>query len=381
MSFLIHLWVPGLFDFKGGIQVYSKFLLDGLQAVLPDAEIHVFSMHDRTLPERKIRKERITYHTVGLLPLRLRIPAFTAMALQAGMRQRPDLVLTTHVHFTPVAQLLKQWWGISYWAIAHGFESWDVRKIAVQHGMKQADKLLAVSRFTRDRIAPSCRATDMNILPNTFDEKRFQVNTPPIHLLQRYGLSENQPIILTVNRLAAGETFHSYDQILAALPTIRQAIPNVHYLIVGKGDDRARLAQAIADQNLQRCVTLTGFVPDDELPNHYALADVFAMPSKLEGFGIVYLEAMACGKPVLAGLDGAQDALKDGLLGALVDADDVSAIAQTLIQILSGTYPNPLLYQPHALRKAAFEHFGQKAFQQALTTHLQSVSLLASHFA
>jgi len=353
--------------------VYSRFLLDGLQAVLPDAQIHVFSMHDRPSSAPKTASSNTTYHALGTIPERLRIPAFTATVLQAGMRQRPDLIITTHVHFTPVARWLKQHRSISYWAIAHGFESWNVRKVTVKQGMIQADKLLAVSRFTSTQIYQSLNVMNLDILPNTFDEIRFQVNTPFAHLLERYGLNVNQPVILTVNRLAAGESFHSYDQILAALPSIRQAIPNVHYVIAGKGDDRPRLEAAIAAQNLQDCVTLAGFVPDEELPAHYALADVFAMPSKLEGFGIVYLEAMACGKPVLAGFDGAQDALKDGALGALVDADDVEAIAQTLTQILLGTYPNPLLYQPQALRNAALQHFGQAAFQETLVGHLQSL--------
>jgi phosphatidylinositol alpha-1,6-mannosyltransferase len=229
-----------------------------------------------------------------------------------------------------------------------------------------------VSRFTCDRIRQSQSLQNLGLLPNTFDASRFQVAPKPRHLLNRYGLEPDQPVILTVNRLAAGESFHSYDQILAALPAIRQAFPNVHYLVVGKGDDRPRLEKLIATSHLQDCVTLAGFIPDAELPDHYALCDVFAMPSQLEGFGIVYLEAMASGKPVLAGLDGAQDALKQGEFGALVDPTDVNAIATTLTKILSGTYPNPLMYQPQALRSQVIEAFGQQAFQRTLAGYLSN---------
>jgi glycosyltransferase involved in cell wall biosynthesis len=160
---------------------------------------------------------------------------------------------------------------------------------------------------------------------------------------------------------------------LEALPQIRQAIPDVHYIIVGKGDDRPRLEQSIHQQQLQDCVTLAGFIPDSELCNYYNLCDVFAMPSKLEGFGIVYLEALACGKPTLGGnQDGAIDALCHGELGALVDPDDVGAITKTLIQILQGNYPNPLIYQPEDLRQKVIDTFGFERFKQTLAELMQN---------
>lgn len=365
----IHLWTPGLFDFKGGIQTYSSFLLEGLQAVLPGATLRVFTLHDAPATLPTASQAQVSYHTTGHVPTRLRTAAFAAQTGWAALGDRPDLIITTHVNFTPVAHALKRL-DLPYWGVAHGFEAWDVAKPQVRRGMAGADKILAVSGFTRDRIRQSQALQNLGILPNTFNSQRFQVAPKPLHLLKRYGLRADQPVILTVNRLEAGEPFHSYDQILAALPTIKAALPEVHYLIVGKGDDRPRLERLIAEHRLQDCVTLAGFVADDELPDHYALCDVFAMPSQLEGFGIVYLEAMACGRPVLAGLDGGQDALNQGELGALVDAEDVSAIAHSLMQILTGTYPNPLIYQPQALRQRAIEAFGPQAFQRILAAHL-----------
>jgi len=129
----------------------------------------------------------------------------------------------------------------------------------------------------------------------------------------------------------------------------------------------------ITKLNLQECVTLTGFVADDELCDHYNLCDVFAMPSKGEGFGIVYLEALACGKPTLGGnQDGAIDALCHGELGALVDPDDIGVIAQTLIQILQGTYPHLIMYQPEILRQKVIDAFGFERFKQTLANLIQS---------
>jgi glycosyltransferase involved in cell wall biosynthesis len=375
---LLHFWSPGLFDFKGGIQVFSQFLLTALQDLDPRMQKQVFLMHDR--PQTAIAPDQTHFHYTGQVPQRWRTPAFAAQVLAAGAWQRPDLVLTTHLSFTVAAYRLKQLRGIPYWTIAHGFEAWDIQRPQVLQALAGADRILAVSSYTRDRLLAhgGINPQKVQILPNTFDATRFQVAEKPAHLLQRHGLTAEQPIILTVNRLAAGEPFHSYDQILAALPQIQQAIPTVHYLIVGTGDDRDRLERLIQAKQLQHCVTLAGFIPDAELPQYYNLCDVFAMPSQLEGFGIVYLEAMASGKPVVGGLDGAIDALDHGRLGALVDPCDVPLLATTLLQILQRRHPNPLLYSPSALREATLQTFGPAAFRQTLAHLLQTSPLATS---
>jgi glycosyltransferase involved in cell wall biosynthesis len=373
---LLHFWSPGLFDFKGGIQVFSQVLLEALQDLYPQVDYQAFLMHDRpTNPSRHRASAQL--HYCGHVPLRFRTPVFAAQLITAGLWQRPDLVLTTHLNFTVAAYQLKQLTGIPYWTIAHGFEAWQIDRPAVLQALTHADRILAVSTYTRNRLLEQggIDPQRVEILPNTFDANRFQIAEKPSYLLHRHGLQANQPIILTVNRLAAGESFHSYDQILHALPQIRQALPTVHYVIVGKGDDRDRVEALIQHLQLQDCVTLAGFIPDRELPAYYNLCDVFAMPSQLEGFGIVYLEAMAAGKPVVGGFDGAIDALDRGRLGALVDPENPSAIAETLIQILQHRYPNPLLYQPELLRAATIDAFGPIAFRHRLQ-HLMQTSPL-----
>ena len=381
---LIHFWTPGLFEFKGGIQVYSSFLLRALQTLYPQATIQVFVMHDRQLPADDLQHPNTQFHGMGICPKRLRTAAFATQAIASALWQRPDLVITTHLNFTVAAQALKQAIGTPYWAVAHGFEAWEIQRPALQQAVAHADRILAVSEYTRERLLQTVNlpADRVSLLPNTFDPQQFQIAAKPTYLLHRHGLSADQPVLLTVNRLAAGESYHAYDRVLAALPQIRQVIPNVHYLIVGKGDDRTRLEQAIAQQQLQDCVTLAGFIPDVELKDYYALCDVFAMPSKLEGFGIVFLEAMASGKPVLASeQDGGRDAVCQGKLGALVDPDHTDAIAQTLIAILQKTYANPLFYQPEALRQQVIQTFGFQKFQQALATLLSQHSLSFSNAA
>jgi glycosyltransferase involved in cell wall biosynthesis len=379
-NLVIHLWFPDIFGFKGGIQVYSSFLLNSLQILYPYNQYEVFLKHDTHALLSFLK--HTNFHFAGTFPLALRTPAFAAQIFGFGLWQRPNLVISTHINFTPAAYWLKRLTGIPYWIVAHGTEVWNIQRPALQKALYHADRILAVSSYTRDRIlkAHHLNPENVSLLPNTFDEHRFHIASKPQKLLERYGLTANQPLILTVGRLDSRDRYKGYDQILQALPNIRSSIPNIHYIIVGKGDDRPRVEQLIHQLQLQDCVTLAGFIPDRELSDHYNLCDVFAMPSKGEGFGIVYLEALACGKPVLGGnQDGAIDALRQGELGALVDPDDVDAIAQTIVQILQGTYPNSLIYQPELLRQKVIEYFSFDSFKKTLGDLIKNSEILEAY--
>lgn len=376
-----HLWFPNIFGFKGGIQVYSAFLLKALQNLYYDVHYQVYLKHDTQSSPDLGHWHQTDFHFTGKIPLSLRTPAFAAQILLSGLWHSPELVMTTHLNFTPIAYWLKRFKGIPYWTIAHGVEAWNIQRPLLKTALRHADRILAVSNYTRDRLL---KEQDLNpeqvlLLPNTFDSDRFTIAPKPPYLLQRYGFSPETKILLTVCRLDSQEQYKGYDRILEALPSIIPQVPNLHYLIVGKGDDRPRVETLIQQLNLQKYVTLAGFIPDEELCDHYNLCDLFAMPSKGEGFGIVYLEALACGKPTLGGnQDGAIDALCNGKLGALVNPDRVEEIAQTLIQILQRQYPNPLMYQPEALRQQVIETFGFEQFQQTLEA-LMETSPLGGH--
>lgn len=249
---IVHLWTPGLTDFKGGIQVYSGYLQAALQRQLPGNQLKVFSLHDQ--PVRPAQKPGVAQPTngdgapapsvvvaLGRWPGPLRSLAFAGVVMVAvlgGMlRHQPQLIVSTHLNLAVVAYWLKRWFGLPYWVVAHGFEAWEITKPSVRQALLQADRVLAVSSYTRDRLLQTYNLSPktVQLLPNTLDESRFQIAPKPQHLLQRHGLKADQPILLTVNRLAAGEDFHPYDQVLAALPLIRQTLPEVHYLIGGEG--------------------------------------------------------------------------------------------------------------------------------------------------
>lgn len=366
----LNLWFPNLFEFKGGIQVYLQDILQTIPERLPNSYLCILDKLDKSKPTDKFTFNNYSFIFSGHIPEYLRTQHFTFNLIKTAIISRPKFILCGHINFAPVALLIRWLTGIPYGVIVYGVDAWEIQNQWQIKALHAAEIVISISMYTRDRLIneQNIHADKIKILPVTFDEKRFKPSPKPKYLLERYGLRSNQPIILTVTRLSSGDGYKGYDKIIQALPKIKSQVPDIHYILAGKGDDRPRIQQLIAQLNLQDSVTLAGFIPDRELCDFYNLCDVFAMPSRGEGFGIVYLEALACGKPTLGGnQDGAIDALCQGELGALVDPLDVDAIAQTLIQILQGIYPNPLIYQPDALRQKAINTFGSEQFKQTLT--------------
>jgi glycosyltransferase involved in cell wall biosynthesis len=124
---------------------------------------------------------------------------------------------------------------------------------------------------------------------------------------------------------------------LHSINILKEKHPGIRYLLVGKYDapEKTRVDAIIKNLGLSGHVIFTGFIPEDELAAHYNIADCYIMPSKKEGFGIVFIEAMYYGKPVIAGnTDGSVDALDHGNFGILVNPDDISEITNAIVKVI-----------------------------------------------
>jgi glycosyltransferase involved in cell wall biosynthesis len=369
----VHVWVPDLFSATGGIQTFSRHFLEALGEEVPTQEIRVFLKND--LPGNVHRHKGFGRVAVyGHWPFFLRRPGFAAECLRRAWCERPQLIVSTHLNFGPLAQMVRKLTGVPYVLVAHGIDAWRLNNGARKRALQKADLVLAVSRYTRDWLIRKIGldAGKVQILPNTFSPQRFALGPKSPRLLERYGLNAQAPVILTVCRLAGAERYKGYDQMIRALPEILRAVPNARYLLAGTGPDRPRIEKLIADLGVRNAVVFAGFIPDEELSEHYNLSDVFAMPSKAEGFGIVYLEALACGKPVLAGdQDGSRDALADGELGLLVNPDDTAQIAAETIRVLRRQHAHPHLFHPELLRRRVTELFGFESFKREVAARLK----------
>jgi glycosyltransferase involved in cell wall biosynthesis len=187
-------------------------------------------------------------------------------------------------------------------------------------------------------------------------------------------LPSNKKIILTICRLAKSEKYKGYDRVIQALPKILEQVPDTIYTLIGDGDDMEDIKKIIEELNLKEKVYLLGAIKNDFIPEILNVADLFVMPSKGEGFGIVFIESLACGVPVIAGnKDASKEALINGELGIMVDPDNVNEIAEAIIKVLKGEAPKHL-YDKNYLRQKVIENFSFEVFKNRVKIFLESIS-------
>ena len=300
----------------GGIAKFNREFLQALDSCACVRQVHALPRLiqrpiDEAIPDSVVYDRRAARGK----------PAFMRrVAAQALRLARINLVISGHIYLLPAAWLLARLRGARLGLIIHGVDAWKpTPKIAVNRLIRQVDTFISVSRysaalFTDWSNVPMERAY---IIPNCVDLDQFQPRPRDTSLAKRYGL-EGCKTILTVGRLASQEQ-KGFDEAIELMPRLLARFPNVRYLIVGDGDDRARL-EAKAAKIAPGKVIFAGYIEESEKVAHYSLADAYVMPSRGEGFGIVLIEAAACGVPVVGSrVDGSREALLDGRLGRLVD--------------------------------------------------------------
>ena len=206
--------------------------------------------------------------------------------------------------------------------------------------LHKADAIVAVSHFTENALQRmmGVPANKIRLIHNGVNVQRFTPGPRPQYLVDRYRLAGKQ-IIVTVGRTVPRK---GADVLIRALPEVLKAAPEAHLLVVGEGDYRPVLEELVRTYGMEAHVSFAGKVPEEELADHYRLCDVFAMPNRempdgdTEGFGLVFLEANACGKPVIGGrAGGAVEAVRDGENGLLVDGWSVEDVAAGLTRLLT----------------------------------------------
>jgi glycosyltransferase involved in cell wall biosynthesis len=323
-------------DGFGGIGGIAKFNRDFLRAL--DGCILVERVHalPRMIPEliHEPIPEIVVYDRTAAQG---KAAFVSRLAAHAWRDRRVNLVICGHIHLLPAAWLLARLRGVRLVLIIHGIEAWTPsRKRLANWLARRVDAFIAVSKYSAERFTQwSKRSMDRAfILPNCVDFDRFRPQHRDARLVERYGLQSSK-VILTVGRIVSTERYKGFDRVIELMPELIKRLPNIKYLIVGDGDDRRRLAEKVEALGLSNCVIFAGYIPESEKVAHYNLADVYVMPSRGEGFGIVLLEALACGIPVVGSqVDGSRETLLDGRLGHLVDPDDAHRLVETITAVL-----------------------------------------------
>ena len=233
--------------------------------------------------------------------------------------------------------------GVPSVALAHGAEYWETLVPGTAAVLRRAtggtQRVAACSAFvgrTVRTVVP--RGVPVSVLTPGADVERFRPDLDPAGIRARYRLSD-RPVISCVSRLVPRK---GQDVLILAMEAIRRRVPNAALLIVGGGSYRKGLEALAAAKAPPSSVYFAGEVPEDELPLHYAAGDVFAMPCRnrylgleVEGWGAVFQEAAACGKPTVAGNSGgAAEAVVDGETGLVVDGRHVGQVAEAAAGLL-----------------------------------------------
>jgi len=379
-----------IFSQEGGIQSYIKDVLQAYHSLPNLAQTDIFILRDAADCPNPLRSDSITYHYLKTSSPRLDRLRLAWSLVQILLLARPQHLYCGHVNLAPLVRLLCQPLGISYTVLTYGKEVWEpltqAQKQATRgrasapkdwanevwepltegqkQALQQADCIWTISRYSRDVV---CQYNDINpqkvkILPCVVDGNRFNIAPKPLDLVNKYQIEDAQ-VLMTVARLWSEDIYKGVDVTLRALPKILTVHPRVKYLIIGRGDDQPRLLQLAQDLGVGDRVIFAGFVKNEDLVAHYHLASAYIMPSQ-EGFGIVYLEAMACGVPVLSGdSDGSADPLQDGKLGWRVPHREPDAVANACIEILAASDRR---CQGQWLREETLKVFGQEKLAEKL---------------
>lgn len=336
--------VTDAFGGRGGIAQYNRDLLAALAGgwdilAVPRAAPDTVHQLPRGISQIAPSAGRISY---------------AAGALQQAVKAKPRVVLCGHFYMAPLAAAIARITGARLVVQLHGIEAWERPRSSLLRAVEGADLMLCVSRYTRAKVLQWSRLdpTRVAVLPNTVDERFAPADRQSARA--SFGFA-SKTTLLSVGRLAPEERYKGHDRVIHSLATLGQSGHDVQYVIAGEGADRARLEDIARSAGVSDRLIFTGHVPAERLPALYSSADLFVMPSSGEGFGIVYLEAMACGTPAL-GLSaaGASDALGDGELGQLCRPEQLAeAISAALAK------KRPL---PDDLRSSVHARFGRAHF-------------------
>ncbi|MEG4198113.1 glycosyltransferase family 4 protein [Microcoleus sp. Pol12A5] len=357
-----------IFASEGGIQSYVKDILKAYLSITAGtnspSQAEVLLLRDSPDCNNRYESKNLKFYYLKTENTGLGRLKFATVLLNRLLHKRPQRVFCGHIKLAPLIQILCQPLGIPYTILTYGKEVWEPLAPKYQTAMRQAESIWTISRYTRDR---TCEINQLNpekfhIVPCTVDENIFTTGPKPQDLLEQYTLV-GAKILMTVARLRSTDIYKGVDVTIQALPQIAETFPNVKYLVIGRGDDGSRLATLADDLGVTERVIFAGFVPTENLAPHYLLADAYVMPSQ-EGFGIVYLEALACGVPVLAGdADGSADPLQDGKLGWRVAHRDSAAVAVACVEMLRGEDKK---CDRHWLREQTLARFSFESLCQSL---------------
>ena len=356
-----------VFSATGGIEKVCRIVGKALYES-EETNVRIFSMYDNEMDADMRYFPASIFKGFNAQKLK-----FIYFSIKEGIKN--DIIILSHINLLPVGYLIKLFSSKTKLLLfAHGIEVWKTLPQWKIKMLKKCDRILAVSNFTKEKLKSvndidDKKCTVLNNCLDPFLPKQKSVSNKSV-LQKRYGFTDDNFILMTVTRIASDEQYKGHDKVIESIANIIKKFSHIRYLIAGKYDlsEKTRLDNIIARYNLQHAVVFTGFVADEELPDHYKLADVFIMPSYGEGFGIAFIEAMYYGLPVIAGnKDGSVDALLNGELGLLVNPDKPEEITIAIKKAID----NKSAFKPDYT--LLMQNFSYKVYKEKIEAALKNL--------
>ena len=369
---------------RGGIARYTSTLAATLGEMIGPDNVHVQPLLSTGGAAENPAKCRVLKPVTSRLTTASKL-RFAGKALGLG-RRKYTLIVCTHIGLSPVAALVRLFFGTPFWVPCHGSEAWARFPADVRWALRRADLILPISHFTAERVAkvsgvPQSKMRVLyNAIPDYFAEMLMSSKGANGPAAASNGKRKH---ILSVGTVSRESDYKGYDTVIKALPHVLQAIPNIRYLVVGEGNDGDRLKRLACEVGVQDHVEFKGGIPDAELAACYRACDVFVLPSRVrqsngywegEGFGRVYVEAALAGKPVVGSTGGgAAEAVLHGRTGLLVDPTSVTEVADALIKLLRD--PELAARMGREGRRWADDNFAVSALTRSLAGLLRPYKL------
>ena len=294
---------------------------------------------------------------------------FGTRLAQAQLAGDCSWLFYSHLGLSRVQAYIPPVWRRPYAVFIHGVEAWRALTPVQQQILNGAGLRVANSRLTAHRLAEANPGVGPIAVCPLALAHDFAVDGH--HRVEEAPLGIGSKAVVLVARMMAGERYKGHDELLAAWPAVRAEVPDARLVFVGDGDDVERLRARARDLGIADAVVFTGFVADDVLRQIYQRAAVFAMPSTGDGFGLVYLEAMAHGLPCIGSIhDAAGEIIRDGETGFLVEQSDTSAIAARLLALLRDD--NRRVEMGQSGHRRWREHFSYEQFARRMLDLIES---------
>lgn len=349
------------FSLTGGIEKVSRNFMQALNQLGSSISSKTFSLYDQNKDFDPRYGAAQTYQAFAG-------NKFLFLLKSLIQAKRTDIIVLSHINLLAIAWLVaKIYRNKRIVLMAHGIEVWRNLSAWKVNFMKQQVEFWAVSQYTKNQLVVK-HGIDQhkiyvlhNCLSPFFNPNKLGTDTS--QLANKHQLNVGTKVIFTLNRLSSSEKYKGYDKVIAALAQLKKTRSDFVYLLAGKADsmEEERIKSLIHQHQLEREVQLVGYVDDNDIDTYFALCDLFIMPSKGEGFGIVFIEAAAAGCQVIGGgVDGSVDALLNGELGQLVNPDDEQSIINALQYALDTPNHNRKTQQEKTLASFSFEQYREK---------------------